>query len=181
MEPNNNFSESKSNIFEGVKTNSNGDLPVILSFLTDTVSVQNLIKKLSINVNQADSVNLKEILSFLSKANPKLNNSPPIKDIIEQFKIVFSDGKLDLYDIPQIINIINTVLNMNMNDLKMSIDAQTIGLLIKFLIHMLINLKIINTNQTNNETIDKMIDASLSLLNTTIAVSKIKCSFNCCK
>ena len=55
-----------------------------------------------------------------------------------------------------------------------------IGTVIKVIIHMLIELQIIHTHEQEIENINKLIDSSILLLNTTILITNGKCSlFKC--
>jgi hypothetical protein len=152
------------------------DLEIILYFLQNDVKLKELISKLNIDLDDQCEKKLNGIINFLSKNNVKFDNNPPIKKIIDEIKIVFADGKMDLQDIPNLISIITNILNLNMNSIKFSIDTNTISILIKLLINILIIEKVIKVNDIEQQMINRLIDSSLLLLNTTIARNKVKCS-----
>jgi len=152
------------------------DLEIILYFLQNDVKLKELISKLNIDLDDQSEKKLNGIINFLSKNNVKFDNNPPIKKIIDEIKVVFADGKMDLQDIPNLISIITNILNLNMNSIKFSIDTNTISILIKLLINVLIIEKVIKVNDIEQQMINRLIDSSLLLLNTTIAISKVKCS-----
>jgi hypothetical protein len=152
------------------------DLEIILYFLQNDVKLKELISKLNIELDDHSDKKLNGIINFLSKNNVKFDNNPPIKKIIDEIKVVFADGKMDLQDIPNLISIITNILNLNMNSIKFSIDTNTISILIKLLINVLIIEKVIKVNDIEQQMINRLIDSSLLLLNTTIAISKVKCS-----
>jgi len=152
------------------------DLEIILYFLQNDVKLKELISKLNIELDDHSDKKLNAIINFLSKNNVKFDNNPPIKKIIDEIKVVFADGKMDLQDIPNLISIITNILNLNMNSIKFSIDTNTISILIKLLINVLIIEKVIKVNDIEQQMINRLIDSSLLLLNTTIAISKVKCS-----
>jgi len=152
------------------------DLDIILYFLQNDVKLKELISKLNIDLDKQTEKKINEMINFLSKNNVKFDNNPPIKKIIDEIKIVFADGKMDLQDIPNLISIITNILNLNVSSIKFSIDTNTISIFIKLLINALIIEKVIKVNDIEQQMINRLIDSSLLLLNTTIAISKVKCS-----
>jgi sulfur relay (sulfurtransferase) DsrC/TusE family protein len=169
------------NVFEGAHSSQN-DLYLLLNFLQNNNQVVNLMNKLSLIIDRKTQGQLENVLKFLTTNNIKFDSSPPIKNIIDEIKKVFSDGKLDLYDIPALINIVANIIKLDLANLKINFDNNLIGLIIKFIVHALIELKIIKTIQQENNSIDKLIDSSILLLKTTMTISNVKCSFfSCCK
>lgn len=141
---------------------------LILSFLNDNDKVNTMFNKLTLNMNNDTKKCVDNILLLLTQNGD--NNLT--KNFVDGVNQICSDGKLDVYDIPTIINIITNVVNLS----KIKFDMTTVTLMIKILIHILIELQIIKTNE--NENIDKLIDSSVVLLNTTIKISNCKM---CCK
>jgi hypothetical protein len=74
-------------------------------------------------------------------------------------------------------------MNFNISKLKIKIkiDGNLIATVIKVIVHALIELQIIHTNEQDSENINKLINSSILLLNTTVAIIKTKSSlFHCC-
>ena len=112
--------------------------------------------------------NVLNIIKIILKDSPtsleKMSNI--IKDII-------SDGKLDISDIPKIVLLITELNNTNLKDVfkTQNIQKSDIFDLIKFIIHLIVELKYVTVE--NEKKIFDMLDISLTLLNTNIDISSI--------
>jgi hypothetical protein len=145
------------------------------SLLMDNNYIQGLITKLSINIDTATNAKIGNILTFL---NTSVAGVLPLHSMLGNLQQVFEDGVLDLYDVPIIVKIITDLLNTNINaELLRNVKITDVGLVLKLLIYILIEFKIIQTDKIDNKTIFKIIDSSLDLLETSLKVSNIK--FNC--
>jgi len=148
------------------------------SLLMDNNYIQDLIKKLSINIDTATNVKIGNILTFL---NTSVSGVLPLKSMLDNLQQVFEDGVLDLYDVPIIVKIITDLLNTNINaELLRNVKITDVGLVLKLLIYILIEFKIIQTDKIDNKTIFKIIDSSLDLLETSLKVSNVKFNCSCC-
>jgi hypothetical protein len=148
------------------------------SLLMDNNYIQDLIKKLSINIDTATNAKIGNILTFL---NTSVSGILPLKSMLNNLQQVFEDGVLDLYDVPIIVKIITDLLNTNINaELLRNVKITDVGLVLKLLIYILIEFKIIQTDKIDNKTIFKIIDSSLDLLETSLKVSNIKFNCSCC-
>lgn len=156
------------------------ELDLVLNILNSDTDITSLLNKFNYQLDKNTLLKLNKILNFLSQNNTKFNNLPPVQNVIDGIKEVFADGKLDLSDIPTLITLITNILNLNLSNLKVNINIDVISVVIKLIIHILIMQKIINISETEEATIDKLIDSSIKLLNTTILISNVKCScFSC--
>lgn len=112
--------------------------------------------------------NVLNIIKIILKDSPKSleKMSNIIKDII-------SDGKLDISDIPKIVLLITELNNTNLKDVFKTQNIQKSDLfdLIKFIIHLIVELKYVTVE--NEKKIFDMLDISLTLLNTNIDISSI--------
>jgi hypothetical protein len=151
------------------------ELDLVLYILKSDTDIKLLLNKLNYHLDNNTLQKLNHILIYFSQKNVKFNNSPPIKNIIDSIKEVFADGKLDLSDIPTLITVTNNILNVNLSTLKFKIDVNIISIVIKLVIHILIIQQVIKINEMDVPTINKLIDSSMMLLNTTITISNIKC------
>ena len=179
--------EIKNNIFENAvaytmidlvnsEVNPKSELELVLDFIKNNDKIKELLNKLNVSIDSNSETKLNNIIEFLSKNNAKFDDFPPIKNIIDEIKNIFADGKIDLCDVPSLINVVTNILNFNLNQIKIKIDTNIVSILIKLLIHILIIEKIIKINEIEEKIIDKMIDTSLVLLNTTINIANVKCS-----
>lgn len=148
------------------------------SLLMDNNYIQSLITKLSITIDTATNAKIGNILTFL---NTSVAGVLPLHSMLVNLQQVFEDGVLDLYDVPIIVKIITDLLNTNINaELLRNVKITDIGLVLKLLIYILIEFKIIQTDKIDNKTIFKIIDSSLDLLETSLKVSNIKFNCSCC-
>ena len=146
--------------------------------LMDNNYIQNLIKKLSINMDTATNSKISNILIFL---NTSVSGILPLHTMLVNLQQVFEDGVLDLYDVPIIIKIITDLLNTNINaELLRNVKIKDIGIALKLLIYILIEFKIIQNDKIDDKTIFRIIDSSLDLLETSLKVSNIKFNCFCC-
>jgi hypothetical protein len=146
--------------------------------LMDNNYIQSLITKLSINIDTATNAKIGNILTFL---NTSVAGVLPLHSLLGNLQQVFEDGVLDLYDVPIIVKIITDLLNTNINaELLRNVKITDVGLVLKLLIYILIEFKIIQTDKIDNKTIFKIIDSSLDLLETSLKVSNIKFNCSCC-
>jgi len=176
----NNTTDNCNNVLEVVSSPMN-ELFLVLNFLNNNTKVENLMVKLSISLDTISQKTLEHVLTFLSTNNAKFENLPPIKNIVDEIKNVARDGMLDIYDIPSLINIITNVMNLNISNLKIKISGNLIAVVIKLIVHILIELQIIHINEQESKNITKLIDSSILLLNATISITNGKCSlFKCC-
>jgi hypothetical protein len=112
--------------------------------------------------------NVLNIIKIILKDSPtsleKMSNI--IKDII-------SDGKLYICDIPKIVLLITELNNTNLKDVfkTQNIQKSDIFDLIKFIIHLIVELKYVTVE--NEKKIFEMLDISLTLLNTNIDINEI--------
>ena len=148
------------------------------SLLMDNNYIQGLITKLSIVIDTTTNAKIGNILTFL---NTSVAGVLPLKSMLDNLQQVFEDGVLDLYDVPIIVKIITDLLNTNINaELLQNVKITDVGLVLKLLIYILIEFKIIQTDKIDNKTIFKIIDSSLNLLETSLKVSNIKFNCSCC-
>jgi hypothetical protein len=146
--------------------------------LMDNNYIQNLITKLSINIDTVTNAKISNILTFL---NTSVSGVLPLHTMLINLQQVFEDGVLDLYDVPIIIKIITDLLNTNINaELLRNVKIKDIGIALKLLIYILIEFKIIQNDKIDDKTIFRIIDSSLDLLETSLKVSNIKFNCFCC-
>jgi hypothetical protein len=147
----------------------------ISDMLKDNNYIQTLLKKVTINIDTSTNVKVGNIISFLIT---NINGVLPLHNILKNLQEVFSDGVLDLYDVPTLVKIITELLNSNINsELLRNIKVSDVGLVLKLLIFILVEFKIIQSDKLDDKTIFKILDSSLELLETSLKLSNVK--FNC--
>lgn len=171
------------NIFEGVIATSFDEVTLVVLFLKDNTKLKNLLNKLSLQLDNNKIKYVKDIFDFLSMTK-NCNQISPIKNIIFEVKNILENNKLNLHDVPLLVNIIASALNSNLQDLqiKTKLDVFLICLIIKLLIHILIDLQILCVNEIEFININKAINSSISLLSTVIHIPRPhrKYSLFCC-
>ena len=149
----------------------------ISDMLKDNNYIQNLLKKVTINIDTSTNVKVGNIITFLIT---NINGVLPLHNILKNLQEVFSDGVLDLYDVPTLVKIITELLNSNINsELLRNIKISDVGLVLKLLIFILVEFKIIQSDKLDDKTIFKILDSSLELLETSLKLSNIKFKCSC--
>jgi hypothetical protein len=133
--------------------------------------LESAINKLSLNL---DNKSLKLVLDIFNLLTVNNNENAPINGLVEKFKEILSDGKIDVYDVPILVKLVTDILNLNMSNLKGKFGIKEAGIVVKVIILILTDLDIVK----NSDLAMKLVDSSLSLLETTIDV-KYKV-FSCC-
>jgi hypothetical protein len=147
------------------------------NILKDNNYIQDLIKKVTVNIDTATNVKIGNIITFL---NTNINGVLPLHNILNNLQEVFADGVLDLYDVPTIVKIITELLNSNINsELLRNIKVSDVGIVLKLLIFILVEFKIIQSDKLDDKTIFKILDSSLELLETSLKLSNVKLNCSC--
>lgn len=132
-----------------------------------------LLQKANINLKDEEYKQTKNILAYL---NTELDNTRPINKIIEAVLNALSDDKLELHEIPIIINVIHESLH-NFNSIKIS--ASDTGVIIKLILFILIETNTIQLSVKDFQFMSNFIDSCLFLLNKSIKIKiktpKLKC------
>jgi hypothetical protein len=147
------------------------------NILKDNNYIQDLIKKVTVNIDTATNIKIGNIITFL---NTNINGVLPLHNILNNLQEVFADGILDLYDVPTIVKIITELLNSNINsELLRNIKVSDVGIVLKLLIFILVEFKIIQSDKLDDKTIFKILDSSLELLETSLKLSNVKLNCSC--
>ena len=122
--------------------------------------------KLIENSNQISQI--KNILTYL---NTKSSTTRPIEIIVNELETIFSDNKVEIYEIPKLINLIHDSLyKINITN----INSEDISLLIKILINLLTKTNMIKLSDKEMELTNQIIDSSLTLLTKSIEITNNK-------
>jgi len=112
--------------------------------------------------------NVLSLIKVLLKDSPK-----SVEKISNTISDIISDGILDAYDIPKIVLLITELHNTHLKDvfINQNIKINDLFDLIKFIIHLIVERKYVKVE--NQDKIFKMLDMSLTLLNTTITLPNV--------
>lgn len=150
------------------------DLTNIFSQINETLQNSQTIKELLDKNFQLDIKTRELIEKFIFLLST--TESETLKLMTVDFQRIFSDGIIDLSDIPIMVKIITDILNSKSIGLKsFTKSPDNVGVLIKIIILVLGRLEVF-TNFDESKVI-KMVDSSIALLQTTISVSN---GFGCC-
>lgn len=132
-----------------------------------------LLQKANIHLKDEEYKQTKNILAYL---NTELDDTRPINKIIEAVLNALSDDKLELYEIPTIINVIHESLH-NFDSIKISVSD--VGVLIKLILFILIETDTIKLSIKDFQVMSNFIDSCLFLLNKSVKIKiktpKLKC------
>lgn len=157
---------------------SNEIAVLLINLLSSEENVNNLKTSIKISDKSIEFIRL------------LVNNSPEIFiNIAKDINAVMVDGILDTADLPSIILLIKDVLNLNLETIKGGVKNLTLQDSIQFikdLLLILIEEDFIIVN--DKKTVEKLIDACIELLSSTInlktsfvSIFKSALSLSCCK
>ena len=161
-------------LVESNESVSNLDLVVILGEL---FGVESKINELKLELKLKDS-NI-EFIKFIISNFPEC-----LKEISNNLSIVLEDGKLDVSDVPILINMVKSIVNNTSKSIK-KVKSVTIDQLVDFIrnvIEILIHKDYIKVD--NKDKVFKLIFVSVELLNTSVDASqsifdRVKRLFKC--
>jgi hypothetical protein len=110
-----------------------------------------------------------------------IQNSPEIfKKITTGINDIFKDGKIDLYDIPFIIQLlVDTYQLYNINNT--SLNSDNVFVFIQYTIDVIIDSKFVVLPNYEKKIVETVVNSSIQLLKTNIVPNTKKCySFNFC-
>ncbi len=154
---------------------TNPDLELIKSIHELIISdekIKELILKSKINISDNE---LKIILDVLGYLNAQSTDSNQMKQIIGEITKVLSDGKLELHEIPELISVVTA----NIKEVNIKLSTKQISILLKLIIYVLIEVKVVSINSEDFELISKVIDTSLKLLELYVNIPTVKTKCKC--
>lgn len=129
-----------------------------------------LTSKAKITLTVDQSREIKNTLDYLIRES---NGSKLIANIVDATQEALSDNKLELHEIPKLINVIHDSLR----DLKsIVITTGDIGLLIKLILFILIETNLIKLSTQDFDLVVSVIDMSVVLLNKSVEIKLPKTS-----
>jgi hypothetical protein len=138
---------------------------LVVSLLSSSNDFNEFITKYKITLNDSQSKKIKNILGVLNAEN--INNQRPLNLIVNEIMNSLIDKKLELYEMPKIINVIHDSLK---NVSSINVSTNDIGTLIKFILVILIETKIVKLSTNECELIINIIDTSIMLLYKTVQI-----------
>ena len=163
---------------EEVKSEVSDIMINIVKLFASKDEVADIIKLLKLDITEETKKKLVDLLELLTQDTSEDNI---ILSIANETKKMLSDNKIDIYDIPSFIKIATDVFSVKLNigDIK-KVETSDVCKLIEIICVGLVKKNIINLDDTiEDEKLIRGITSSISLLETTIKISKSKCF--CCK
>ena len=157
------------------KSDYNEIIELIKLMLSTNDKFNELVSQAKITIDADQFSQIKNILNYLI-GETRSDDKTPIDNVVKQALEILSDNKVELYEIPSLINVIHESLKNLPKYIK--ITTQDIGILIKFVLFILIETKTVKVSSENYELISKVIDTSMILLNKSIEIKVLK--FNKC-
>jgi hypothetical protein len=166
-----------------IDVNKEVDVNNIISALKNSDYINNIItKKLVVTISEDQNNKLMNILEFLYT---DVQSRLPLKNIVQNIKTIFDDNKIDIFDIPTIIEIITNFFNLHITTMRVqNITIDDIALCIKVLLIIFIETNFVGNNMNLDlPVILKLFDSSLNLLKLNVNIKNKLCIniFNCCK
>lgn len=145
-------------------------IQLIQLMLSSNDKFDEMVTKAHITLTVKQSREIKNILDYLIKES---DDSKPIVNIIGSIQEALSDNKLELHEIPKLINVIHdSMLNLQ----SIVIDSKDIGLLIKLVLFILIETNQIKLSTQDSDMVFSLIDMSIVLLNKSVEIKLPKTS-----
>jgi hypothetical protein len=171
-------------------TNTEKKVYDLISFFAELFNETDKLNDLKIKLSYKIDDSIINLIKIIKESSPD-----SLKDISNLFEEISADGKLNINDVPKIVLVIAELYNSKLNSVlkRNNLTASNVLELIKFIIHSVIELNLVNAE--DKVKIFEVLDLSLSLLNTTIQISafvsikdacsrffsKFTCSgFKCC-
>ncbi len=143
--------------------------------ITSNDKFTELISKSKISIPEKELEIISNVLNYLNNQSNQSKQSNQLTQIINELSKVLSDGKLELHEIPELISVIHT----NIKDTNIKLSGSQISLLLKVIIYILMEVNVIKINSGDFDTISKVIDASLKLLELYIGIPTNKKMCKC--
>jgi hypothetical protein len=147
----------------------------VLTLLSDIEILAN--DKFNKLLKNVEKPKLKQIIDLINSLSEKRKGRIPLFDIIDEIKNIYSDKKIELHEIPKLVSII--ILEINKLNIK-NIKVEDLSLLLKVLLILLNNNKIINLNEDNFEEIFNIVDESMVLVSIILKTDCVKRCVWCC-
>jgi hypothetical protein len=157
-----------------IKESLNKDNLINISKLILNEKITEILSNYKIIINEKELIKVLSLLNGILLTNTE--NNIPFNTIIDSITKALEDGKLELYEIPELILVINN--NIKEVNIK-KINKNEFGLLIKIIIVVLIETNIIKVNSNDLITTIRVIDSSIILLKNKINIPKISSLFSC--
>ena len=90
----------------------------------------------------------------------KLSEHTQLNQIIDAINKVLIDGKLELHEVPELV----TIVHANILNVNIKLSTKEVGLLLKLLIYILIETKVIKVTSVQFVLVSKILDSSIGLL-----------------
>lgn len=132
--------------------------------LSTNEKMDELMSKAQIIIPTSQISQIKDILGFLIW---ETNNTSPISTIIKETLKILSDNKIELHEIPKLINVIHESIK-NINSIK--ITTNDVSILIKFILFILIETKTVKITNVDYKLYSSLIDSSMVLLNKSVEI-----------
>jgi len=179
------------NVVQDIKlTEVNIQNDVTVNMMVDPEYVKSIITKIGMDINIETVDKLIKVLRLLANVNGGNNeNASPLRTIINEVTAITSDGRIDVTEIPTVIKILVQLLNVHMtkkflsqikSELTSEVNDEDIAILIKIIVNMLVDNKLLSVNNNDLGVINKLIDVSIHLLTTSIRVARTATKWFCC-
>lgn len=142
-------------------------IELIKLMLSTNDKFNKLVAKAKITIDTNQSSQIKNILNYLV-GQTEGDDKTPIDNVVKQALEILADNKVELYEIPSLINVIHeSLINL---PASVKITTQDIGILIKLVLFILVETKTVKVSSEDYELISKVIDTSMILLNKSVEI-----------
>jgi len=143
------------------------------SGLSETVTLTTLLlEKMNSPSYNLTPVEIEWINTFIKSSPDTFNH------ILDDIKIILSDGKINAHDIPQIIKLLTDVYKSNALSIN-SYNAKNIILLVKTTLDIILNSSLLPLPDVEKHIMLEVVDSSISLLSMNLDIDLIEETLCC--
>ncbi len=139
-------------------------IDLISQIILDNNKIEEIIKKSTILIKPEGLAKIMEVIKFLSTETSE--GCTQLKQIIDAITKVLADGKLETYEIPELVSVVYT----NIPNTNIKLTSYEVGVLLKLLILLLVESKVIKINELDYILVTKILDSSIKLLELNIKI-----------
>ena len=143
------------------------DVVLFIQLLLSTVEqLKDFMEKANIQMDETQSTHIKNALGYLINDHEVIQKKQ-ITHIIDEVVKVLADNKVELYEIPKLINAVHEALKTAQS---LTLKTSDLGILIKTILFILIDTHVIKMSNVDYVLISKVIDTSMILLNKSVEI-----------
>lgn len=149
---------------EDNKTSNTDLLNLVSELILNNNQIESIVKKSTIVIKPVELEKIMEVIKFLN--TEMVDGCTQLKQIIDAITKVLEDGKLEPNEIPELVSTVYT----NITHTNIKLTGYEVGILLKLLILIMVESKVIKINESEYTLVTKILDSSIRLLELNIKI-----------